>query len=113
MEKKMKKGKLETEVRLEEIESLSLGNLSKMISDVEFLSETEVENFDSFEESYRFINVSGGPNLDSLKYSVDIYGYILTNQPVFGDKELIVLDSKKYTHAQVRDMRSVAKRKGS
>ena len=108
----MMKKKLETEVRVE-VDSLSVPNLLRMGSDVEFLSEMDVGDFDFSDsvDAYRYIQVSGGSRLYSLKYLVEIYSSVITNDPIPRDRNLVVLDSKEYTHAQIREMRGYQKRK--
>ena len=90
------------------VHNLSLRDLLGVQSNLEFLSKKEAKYSDlSQKPNSRIISIQGGPEIYLLKYMVTDYdldklGFVIK---LFCEQE--------YTHAQVRDMKSAAKRKSS
>ena len=90
------------------VQGLSLRDIRGVQSNLEFLSKKEAKYSGlSQKPNSRIISIRGGPEIYLLKYMVTDYdldklGFVIK---LFCEQE--------YTNAQVRDMKSAAKRKSS
>ena len=90
-----------------EVKGFSVGDLERIFSNVEFLSRIETPHMLA---NSRQIWVQGENKLYGLNYRVTDYNVDEFEIVDLRSPETLVSD-KNYTHAQVRDMRSAAKRK--